>query len=234
MNRLLLIVPLFLLLLITSCQATKVAETYTSEELELARQGIEEMAVLTARSAIAYLPNKIEGFTREELFTPEILSLLTLYRDTPGIEKRAGTCEDAIRKSLTRFVRENYAHVDALIQIPEIEQPYSVINGTADAVTAITSTRFVNLISSSVQKYLEEDENLTRATSELLSILNTAIRIQAYRDNSPVPSGVQSIPLTAAIDSALAVLSASMAAEEEVIRSLAINYDSAAIRLFAR
>ncbi len=230
--RHILLFPL-LLLLLSSCQTPQAVEEYTESEIDLARQGVREIAILSARNAVSSLPSHIETLSEEDLLDEELLRVITQYRDTAGVEKRMDGLLQALRYSLTRFVLENYEEVDSLIVLGELNDPYALIQGDSDAVTRMLSTRFFPVVSDSVTEHLSSDEQVARATESLFSILNSIRRIDAFRDGRPSPQPIDEISYSRAINSILERLAQEMGKEEGIIRSLAIDYESPAIRVFA-
>lgn len=230
--RHILLIPL-LLVLLSSCQTAQPVEEFTESEIDLARQGVLEIAVLAARNAVASLPSHIETLDEMELLDEQLLAIISQYRDTPGVERRMEELLQALRQSLTRFVLENYEEVDSLIVLGELSDPYALIQGDSDAVTSRLSAQFLPVVSESVTDHLGSDEQVDSARASFFSILNSIRRIEAFREGRPAPQPLEKVSYTRAINSILERLSQEMGKEEGIIRSLAIDYESPAIRLFA-
>ncbi len=234
MKRLFAPLILSMLILLISCQSSSDIRIYSEQELDLARQGIEEIALLSAKAAMTALPARIESLKQNDLFSVDFTLLLEEYRDTTGIGKRAAALEAAMHMSIETFMADNYANVDSLIILPVIDHPFDLINGESGTVTALAGKEFTPIASEALNTYLSQDEKVETSVTALLSILNSARNIAAYRNTEPSPVPLRSISYDTASASIVDLFLSSMAEEEEIIRSLAINYDSPAIQLFAR
>ena len=222
-----------ILLVFSACQSPQSIEVPTEQELELARQGVKEIALLAARNAMSSLPSHIEGLSEGELFSDDLLTSIAQHREKAGIPKRLAGLEDALKKSLIRFVSENVESADSLIVVNDLSDPFRLIEGDSDAVTRYMSTFFLPIVSDSVTDFLSSDQQVAEAAESFFSILNSIRRIEAFREGAPTPQPLKEISYTQAINSILSRLAQEMGKEEGIIRSLAIDYESPAIRLFA-
>lgn len=222
-----------MLLTFSACQSPQRIEVPTEQELDLARQGVREIALLAARNAMSSLPSHIEALSEEELFGDDLLTGIAQHRDKAGVSRRLTRLEQALKDSLIRFVRENGESVDSLIVLNDLSDPFTLIEGDSDAVTHYMSTYFLPIVSDSVTEFLASDEQVAQATEAFFSILNSIRRIEAFREGNPAPLSLKEVSYTQAINSILTRLTQEMGKEEGIIRSLAIDYESPAIRLFA-
>ncbi len=227
---------LFLLmcsLLFTSCLQTKSLRIYSEEEQLLAREGIAEVARLASRAALTYLPSQVESLSMNELLSDDLISTILAHADTPGVMKRAEIVLQALRKHLRVFIQNQYASTEAFITIPEVDNPQAYIQGPSDSITLLYSTQFLEYAPALALDSLQKDAELESAVRSFLSLINSVIRIDAYRNGENAVSPISSIQYGKAIRSTLALFTRAMASEEAVIRSLAINYDSPGVQLFA-
>ncbi|MBN2859722.1 MAG: hypothetical protein JXK93_05600 [Sphaerochaetaceae bacterium] len=227
------LLAVLILLVFSACQTPQSIEVPTELELDLARQGVREIALLSARNAMSSLPPRIEGLSEEELFGGDLLTSIARHRDKAGIQRRLTGLEQALKDSLIRFVRENGDSVDSLIVLNDLSDPFTLIEGDSDAVTRYMSTFFLPIVSDSVTDFLASDEQVAQATEAFFSILNSILKIEAFREGTIAPHSFKKLSYTQAINSILSRLTQEMGKEEGIIRSLAIDYESPAIRLFA-